>query len=226
VFNNPAAGPNSLMNLNWFEAVGRGAAASEAPTVTTTATPASGQAPLQVKFEAQATDPDGAAGETLTYRWDFGVSGTTTDTSTEEDPTYTYERPGTYTARLTVTDASGARATSVTEVRVTAPPTNGCPQDNLRSDEFEGSSLDTSRWTVIRPDAANPFEVEGGNLRLPIANGSIYAGGTSAKNIIVQPLPAGNVQVTAKITTEPLTENYQQAGLRVYSDDDNWASCT
>ena len=30
--------------------------------------------------------------------------------------------------------------------------------------------------------------------------------------------------MTAKITTEPLTENYQQAGLRVYSDDDNWAS--
>ena len=30
--------------------------------------------------------------------------------------------------------------------------------------------------------------------------------------------------MTAKITTDPLTENYQQAGLRVYQDDDNWAS--
>ena len=30
--------------------------------------------------------------------------------------------------------------------------------------------------------------------------------------------------MTAKITTEPLTENYQQAGLRVYQDDNNWAS--
>ena len=30
--------------------------------------------------------------------------------------------------------------------------------------------------------------------------------------------------MTAKITTEPLTENYQQAGLRVYAGDANWAS--
>ena len=30
--------------------------------------------------------------------------------------------------------------------------------------------------------------------------------------------------MTAKITAEQLTENYHQAGLRVYSDDDNWAS--
>ena len=32
------------------------------------------------------------------------------------------------------------------------------------------------------------------------------------------------MSVTAKITTEPLVENYQQAGLRVYQDDNNWAS--
>ena len=41
---------------------------------------------------------------------------------------------------------------------------------------------------------------------------------------MVQPLPEGEVQVTAKISTDPLVENYQQAGLRVYADDDNWAS--
>ncbi len=32
------------------------------------------------------------------------------------------------------------------------------------------------------------------------------------------------MSVTAKIETEPLVENYQQAGLRVYQDDNNWAS--
>ena len=30
--------------------------------------------------------------------------------------------------------------------------------------------------------------------------------------------------MTAKIETTGLTENYQQAGLRVWSDDNNWAS--
>ena len=87
----------------------------------------------------------------------------------------------------------------------------------MRSDEFDGDALDTNRWTVIRPDNTRPPTVVGGNLNLPIDNGSIYGPGTSARNIIVQPLPDGDVEVTAKITTEPLTENYQQAGLRVYA---------
>ena len=80
------------------------------PTGTAAAEPATGDAPLDVAFDAEATD---AEGEALTYAWDFGVSGTTADTSTEEDPAYTYENPGNYTATVTVTDASGGRASSV-----------------------------------------------------------------------------------------------------------------
>jgi len=225
VFNNPAAGDGGLMNLNWFEVVGKGAAVSAAPDVAVTATPSSGEAPLAVQFDAEATDPDAEPGETLSYAWDFGVAGTTEDTSTDEDPTYTYQSRGTYTARVTVTDPHGAKRTVSTEVRVTAPPSQ-CPTGPVRSDEFDGNALDLNRWTVIRPldGAENQFAVANGELRLPISNGSVYGPGTSAGNIIVQPLPAGQVSVTAKITTEPLTENYHQAGLRVYSDDDNWAS--
>ena len=74
------------------------------------------------------------------------------------------------------------------------------------------------------PAQPDNFEVADGQLRLPIDNGSIYGPGTSAQNIIVQDTPEGAWEVTAKITAEQLTENYHQAGLRVYSDDDNWAS--
>ena len=52
-----------------------------------------------------------------------------------------------------------------------------CPTTNVRSDEFNGSALDTSKWTVIRPDDTHPFEVANGSLRLPIDNGSIYGDG-------------------------------------------------
>ena len=97
-----------------------------------------------------------------------------------------------------------------------------CPTGPVRSDEFDGDALDTNRWEVLR--SADNFEVTDGQLRLPIGNGSIYGPGTSAQNIIVQDTPEGAWQVTAKITAEQLTENYHQAGLRVYSDDDNWAS--
>ena len=77
---------------------------------------------------------------------------------------------------------------------------------------------------MLRPDAVNPLSVSDGNLNLPIANGSMYRAGTSAKNLVVQPAPDGTWTATAKISVSALNENYQQAGLRVWSDDDNWAS--
>ncbi len=222
VFVNAGAGDGGLFNINHFTARGKGAAVSAAPDVTASAEPMTGDAPLQVQFTGTATDPDAGAGEQLTYLWDFGVAGSTTDTSTELSPTYTYERPGTYLARFTATDPHGASATASVQVQVTS--SSECPQNNVKSDEFEGDSLDTNRWQIIRPDSTRPPTVSGGNLNFPIDVGSIYGPGTSARNIIVQPLPDGDVEVTAKITTDPLTQNYQQAGLRVYQDDNNWAS--
>ena len=223
VFVNPTAGGgDGLFNLNYFTALGKGAANSAAPEVTATAEPPSGDAPLQVQFTGTADDPDAEPGEELTYAWDFGVAGTSDDTSDELSPTYTYERPGTYLARFTATDPNGASATASVQVEVTS--SGECPQNNVKSDEFNGDSLDTNRWQIIRPDSTRPPMVAGGNLNFPIDVGSLYGPGTTARNIIVQPLPDGNVEVTAKITTDPLTENYQQAGLRVYQDDNNWAS--
>ena len=220
VFNHPTA-TGSLLNLNWFRFTGKGAAITAPPEATATAAPASGEAPLEVAFDAEATD---AEGEALTYAWDFGVSGTTADTSTQEDPTYTYANAGNYTATVTVTDAAGGRTTASVEVRVTRP-LEECPTGPVRSDEFDGTSLDTGRWTVLRPDAANPYSVSGGSLNLPVANGSMYGAGTTAKNLIVQPVPeSGPWTVTAKITAAGLTENYHQAGLRLWGDDENWAS--
>ena len=219
VFRHPTA-TGALMNLNYFKFTGKGAAVTAPPEVTATAEPVSGEAPLNVAFNATATD---AENEAMTYAWDFGVPGTGDDTSTQEDPNYTYTAPGNYTATVTVTDASGGKSSASVEVRVTRP-LDECPTGPVRSDEFDGSALDLDRWTVLRPDAANPFSVSDGNLNLPIANGSMYGPGTSAKNLIVQPTPDGEWMATAKISVSALNENYQQAGLRVWSDDNNWAS--
>lgn len=40
----------------------------------------------------------------FSYNWDFGVAGINTDTSTQQNPTYTYPDTGTYTARLIIND--------------------------------------------------------------------------------------------------------------------------
>ena len=219
VFRHPTD-TGGLMNLNWFKFTGKGAAVTAPPEVTASAEPVSGEAPLNVAFNATATD---AENEAMTYAWDFGVPGTTTDTSTQEDPNYTYTAPGNYTATVTVTDASGAKSSASVEVRVTRP-LDECPTGPVRSDEFDGTALDLNRWTVERPDTANPLSVSDGNLNLPIANGSMYGAGTTAKNIIVQDTPDGQWMATAKISASALNENYHQAGLRVWADDDNWAS--
>jgi PKD repeat protein len=59
--------------------------------VSFTGTPTSGAAPLTVQFTAKST------GTPALWAWDFGDGGT----STEQDPSYTYTIPGTYTVTLT-----------------------------------------------------------------------------------------------------------------------------
>lgn len=87
------------------------------PPVASTAgsTPLVGASPLAVNFVgAGSRDSDGSI---ASYLWNFG-DGTT---STSANPTKTYAIPGTYTARLTVTDDSGATGTSTVVVTVKLP---------------------------------------------------------------------------------------------------------
>ncbi|MFF9898291.1 PQQ-dependent sugar dehydrogenase [Streptomyces longispororuber] len=92
------------------------ATGGHSPVVEAAASVTSGQAPLRTRFTAEATDADG---DTLTYAWDFG-DGTT---STEQNPTHTYDKNGTYTATVTAKDPSGRTGTASAHVTVgnTAP---------------------------------------------------------------------------------------------------------
>jgi PKD repeat protein len=83
-------------------------------TVACTATPQSGDAPLEVTFSSQGTGGDG----TYTYSWDFGDG----NTSTQQNPIHTYPTAGTYTATVTVTSL-GKTATCTKEITVGVPCT-------------------------------------------------------------------------------------------------------
>ncbi|WP_299275596.1 ThuA domain-containing protein, partial [uncultured Georgenia sp.] len=101
---------------------------SRSPSAVGTATPDSGQAPLEVAFDATASrDPEN---EQLTYAWDFDGDGEVD--STEPVATTTYTENGVYNARLTVTDPHGKTGTTVVpvtvgntrpEIRFNLPPT-------------------------------------------------------------------------------------------------------
>ncbi len=72
-----------------------------APQAAFSADVQSGDAPLMVRFTDQSsgTTP-------LTYAWDFRNDGT--PDSTIQSPTFTYTTAGTYTVKLTVTNAAGS----------------------------------------------------------------------------------------------------------------------
>ncbi|HEY0472960.1 MAG TPA: carbohydrate-binding protein [Kribbella sp.] len=87
------------------------------PIAKASANPTSGGRPLTVAFSsAGSSDPEGGA---LTYRWTFGDGGT----STQANPTYTFNTAGTYTATLTVTDPAGLTGSANVQISVgnTAP---------------------------------------------------------------------------------------------------------
>lgn len=85
------------------------------PVASFTATPTSGTAPLSVVLDASAS----TACTALSYAWDLGNG----QTATGVKPTATYTTAGTYTVKLTVTDAQLQTATSSTQITVTPPIT-------------------------------------------------------------------------------------------------------
>jgi PKD repeat protein len=117
-------------------------AGNEPPTVTATADPATGMAPLQVRFRATGTDPDGRANR-IDYAWDFGDGGE----SLERNPRHTYMEPGTYTATVTATDEDGGEATGEVEVVVGDPPGNAAPSVDASADPGSGPAPLNVRFT-------------------------------------------------------------------------------
>jgi PKD repeat protein len=69
------------------------------PNANVSATPRDGVAPLDIQFFGSASGGNAP----LSYQWNFGNG----DTSSDQNPTYTYQTPGSYTATLVVTDDNG-----------------------------------------------------------------------------------------------------------------------
>jgi hypothetical protein len=99
---------------------------NNAPTVQALADPKSGTAPLVVRFSSAASDPDG---DQLLSVWDFGDGVK----AGGDAATHTYTQPGTYNAKVTVTDPGGKSATATVQVMVNPKTTvsgpNVRPQD-------------------------------------------------------------------------------------------------
>jgi len=204
-----------LFNVNWVDFNGKGVTDNQRPSVTATATPDRGTAPLTVNFHADATDAEGD--NPLTYQWNFGVAGAPAPST--PDTSYTYTTPGNYEASVTVTDSRGAATTEHVDVVVDSPSVT-CLTG--KSDDFLGASLDSGRWQVVRQN--QDLVVRDGALHIPTTNTDIYGSdnSTPTPNLVLQPTPSGAWQATTKVSLTA-RDAYQQAGLILSGDDDNYA---
>lgn len=114
--------------------------------VAATASPSSGAAPLSVNFTANVKL---SSGYISSYSWNFG-DGTT---SSQAQPNHLYQNPGNYTAKVTITDNTGAKTSASTLVSVGG---NGTFSDN-----FNTGHLDTSKWLATNGPA--PGNISGVN---------------------------------------------------------------
>jgi hypothetical protein len=126
--------PDSLTPGGSYTLVGNTfCAPNAAPTAFLTATPDHGAGPLTVTLSgAGSTDPD--AGDTIaTYNFDFGDGSTASQSS----PTvaHTYNAPGEYRARLTVTDSRGLVSlnTALVPIEVNAALRNISTRANVQT---------------------------------------------------------------------------------------------
>jgi endonuclease/exonuclease/phosphatase family metal-dependent hydrolase len=157
------ASPGALRNdtVILSSTTGTPPSGNQPPQVSISANPTSGTYPLTVSFSSTATDPDGYI---ASDSWTFGDG----QTSSFASPTIVYQSAGTFTARLTVTDNSGATASASIVITVSAPSPTGVQLKILHwnVDFGEGTDLvvDYNRivtWVSnMNPDIVSMCEIE------------------------------------------------------------------
>lgn len=205
------------LNVNWLDITGRGVTNNVRPEVNLTVDATSGTAPVTVNASVTATDPDGDSA-LITYQWDQGTGAGFQPGG--DTATFTYTEPGTWRLSVRATDENGAYADTYREIAVAdVPAATDCLSG--RSDDFLGAALDEERWEVLNRDQT--LSVSDGALRFPASKSDFY--GTTngvVSNLVLQDLPAGPFEATAKVTFEARSQ-WQQAGLVIYGDNNNYA---
>jgi parallel beta-helix repeat protein len=155
-----AAGSNTVTRSSYINVV----AAVKAPVAAFSATPVSGNAPLKVQFT------DSSTGSPTSWKWDFGDKSS----STEKNPAHTYSAAGTYTVKLTATNAVGgntATKTSYITVKAVSTSTNvyisdlyvGAPHQTINQEYVKITNKGTTAvnmngWKITDKDQKHTYQ--------------------------------------------------------------------
>ena len=193
------------------------------PVPAIVASPLSGSAPLTVNLNGgNSSDPDGSI---VTYAWDFGNG----QTGTGALASATYNTPGTYVVRLTVTDNRGASRSTTTNVvagsanarpvaLLTAVPTSG-PAPLLVSVSAAGSNDPDGSITKYAWDFGNGDTAVGAQSQVTYTAAGTYtitltvtdnkgATGTATETVVVDPPQTVTDRVRLQITATGLNYTY------------------
>ncbi|WP_048065524.1 DUF2341 domain-containing protein [Methanosarcina acetivorans] len=188
------------------------------PVADFTATPTAGDAPLTVNFTDQSTNSP------TSWAWDFNNDEITD--STLQNPIYTYSTSGTYTVKLTVTNAGGSNSSTKADyitvntpimpvANFTATPTRG---DAPLTVQFTDTSTSTpSSWLWDFGDGTssteqNPIHNYTAGRKYTVKLTATNAAGSSieekADYITVIATPVADFKATPTTGDAPLTVNF------------------
>lgn len=92
------------------------------------------------------------------------------------------------------------------------------------TDEFNSGTLDGA-WSWVREDSANwSLTAMSGYMRIKTQGQDLWGSGGNTENILLRTPATGDWTILTKLAFAP-TANYQQAGLIVYNNDDNYVKC-
>jgi len=118
-----------------------------------------------------------------------------------------------------------ARSATVKIVPIPGPtptPTPVAPPCQF-VEAFDGADLDRSEWSVVRetPD----LQIAGSTLTIPLTATDIHKAFNNAPNLVLRDMPTDSFTAETKVTMAGATK-YEQAGLVIYGDDDNYVKMT
>ena len=173
-----------------------------------------GTAPLNVQFNDQST------GNITSYAWNFGDG----NTSTDENPTYSYNTPGTYTVTETVTVPGGTNNTTNTItvnwptpiVNFTTNTTTGTAPLNVQFNDQSTGNITSYAWNFgtdsnVDSTLQNPTHTYNTPGTYTVTETVTGPGGTNNTTTTINvnyPTPTANFTTNTTTGTAPLNVQF------------------
>ncbi|MEM7656695.1 MAG: ThuA domain-containing protein [Bacteroidota bacterium] len=200
-------------------------AGNRTPVARIAASKTMGAAPMEVQFDGkESVDFDG---DELRYEWTFSDLGT----STEAQPTFVFDQPGSYQIQLTVTDPEGETSQTRTELLVgNEPPQLAWEFSGNQSFYFEGQPIEYAVQVSDAEDGTLGGGISPAKVRVSIdylergwdqteaAQGHQALADASAASVGAQLMEQSDCQACHQLNEASIGPNYEAIAAKYAGD--------